>query len=148
MRTDFTRPFNNGDLLHFVDDPVEGARSGQFPLYDEFDPQRIITLEDNGTKSVNAAAKQFFLNFIATEGPLDTRGTPAVATDGDDVIFGDVGNDWLVGGTGRDTLWGGWGNDLLNADDVLTTDGRPQQRAPTRTQPTRTAPTAAPGSTC
>ena len=34
-------------------------------------------------------------------------------SDGDDVIFGDLGNDWLVGGTGKDTLWGGCGNDLL-----------------------------------
>ena len=40
-------------------------------------------------------------------------------SDGDDVIFGDLGNDWIVGGTGRDHLYGGWGNDLLNADDVM-----------------------------
>jgi hypothetical protein len=38
-------------------------------------------------------------------------------TDGDDVIFGDLGNDWLVGGTGRDHLYGGYGADLLNVDD-------------------------------
>ena len=52
-----------------------------------------------------------------------TRGHRPCTTDGDDVIFGDLGNDWLVGGTGRDTLWGGWGNDLLNADDKLDTNG-------------------------
>ena len=40
-------------------------------------------------------------------------------TDGDDKIFGDLGNDWLVGGTGRDNIYGGWGNDLMNADDVM-----------------------------
>jgi len=40
-------------------------------------------------------------------------------TDGDDAIFGDLGNDWMVGGTGMDTLWGGWGNDLLQTDDNL-----------------------------
>ena len=45
------------------------------------------------------------------------------------MIFGDLGNDWLVGGTGRDTLWGGWGNDLLNADDDLDDQRRPQRRA-------------------
>ena len=44
--------------------------------------------------------------------------TPAVATDGNDIIFGDLGNDWQVGGTGRDIMFGGWGNDYLNADDV------------------------------
>ena len=44
-------------------------------------------------------------------------------TDGDDVIFGDLGHDWMVGGTGRDTVWGGWGDDLVNLDDELTTAG-------------------------
>jgi hypothetical protein len=43
-------------------------------------------------------------------------------TDGDDYLFGDLGNDWQVGGTGNDTIWGGWGNDLSNADDVITSD--------------------------
>ncbi len=41
------------------------------------------------------------------------------ATDGNDAIFGDLGNDWSVGGTGQDTIWAGWGNDLSNADDDL-----------------------------
>jgi len=31
-----------------------------------------------------------------------------VNTDGDDAIFGDLGNDWMVGGTGKDTIWAGW----------------------------------------
>ena len=44
-------------------------------------------------------------------------------TDGDDVIFGDLGHDWMVGGTGRDTVWAGWGDDLVNLDDKLTTAG-------------------------
>jgi hypothetical protein len=61
----------------------------------------------------------FILNFDHTEGaPVDT-----VNTDGDDVIFGDLGNDWLVGGTGRDHMYGGRGCDLLNADDNLDTAG-------------------------
>ena len=46
-----------------------------------------------------------------------------VNTDGDDVLYGDLGNDWLVGGSGKDEIWGGWGNDLMNADDILTTNG-------------------------
>src|SRR5205814_631486 len=45
-----------------------------------------------------------------------------VNTDGDDAIFGDLGNDWMVGGTGKDTIWAGWGNDLSNADDDLRTN--------------------------
>ena len=43
-------------------------------------------------------------------------------TDGDDKIFGDLGNDWLVGGSGRDDLYGGWGDDLLNVDDDQSTN--------------------------
>ena len=44
-------------------------------------------------------------------------------SDGDDKLFGDLGNDWLVGGTGRDNIYGGWGDDLLNADDDHSTNG-------------------------
>src|SRR5581483_2919443 len=70
----------------------------------------------------------WILNFDATEGPADTHwaaGTSyaALPTDGDDHIFGDLGNDWAVGGTGRDVMYGGWGNDLLNADDNQNTNG-------------------------
>ena len=46
-----------------------------------------------------------------------------VNTDGNDLMFGDLGNDWLVGGSGKDDIYGGWGNDLMNADDILTTNG-------------------------
>ena len=79
---------------------------------------------------------QYFLNLSSTEGPTENgpvafapNGTPTEFadrnTDGDDLIFGDLGNDWQVGGTGRDTIYSGWGNDLANADDVLTTNGGP-----------------------
>ncbi|MEE4145468.1 MAG: hypothetical protein V2I26_11755, partial [Halieaceae bacterium] len=63
----------------------------------------------------------FLLNFDAGEGPVDvhSQGTTfdPTATDGDDRIFGDLGNDWLVGGTGKDHVYGGAGDDLLNVDD-------------------------------
>ena len=62
---------------------------------------------------------EFLLNFDHTEGPA----VNSVNTDGDDVIFGDLGNDWLVGGTGRDHIYGGRGSDLLNADDNHDTAG-------------------------
>ncbi len=111
LRSDFARPNNPGGALNFS---VE--REGEFAQYDEFDPLAKILLDDGGV------AKEFFLNFVADDG-----GTPIVhadaSNDGEDVLFGDLGNDWIVGGTGRDTLWGGWGNDLLNADDVLETNG-------------------------
>jgi hypothetical protein len=89
--------------------------------------------------------RQYFLNFDKNDGRttplgcvlLNPNGTCAASqtrkTDGNDAIFGDLGNDWLVGGTStndpalatlpKDTLWGGWGNDLLNADDDLETNG-------------------------
>src|SRR5206468_4216886 len=95
---------------------------------DEYDPRRTILLTDNGTPAKSGNGLWWFLNFDHTEGPALPGGVTdkgesygAANTDGDDAIFGDLGNDWLVGGTGKDTLWGGWGNDLMNADDVLTT---------------------------
>jgi Matrixin/RTX calcium-binding nonapeptide repeat (4 copies) len=67
----------------------------------------------------------WFLNFDASEGPVDAywvSGTAhsGVPTDGDDVLFGDLHHDWLVGGTGRDQLFSGWGDDMLNVDDNHT----------------------------
>lgn len=63
----------------------------------------------------------FFLNFDPTEGPRDTRfpddPEAGLPSDGDDVIFGNLGNNWIMGGTGRDHIWGGWGDNVLNADD-------------------------------
>jgi len=70
------------------------------------------------------AGGEFFLNFVRddTNAPNSTLDA-ARKTDGDDKIFGDLGNDWIVGGTGRDDMYGGMGNDLLNGDDDLSTNG-------------------------
>jgi len=56
-------------------------------------------------------------------------------SDGDDAIFGDLGNDWIVGGTGRDHICGGFGNDLMNGDEVspnkrFCIDSQPEQANP------------------
>ncbi|HZI44291.1 MAG TPA: calcium-binding protein, partial [Ilumatobacter sp.] len=126
-RTDWTRPFNPGDLLHFGEDhdawhdngPIV-TRLGEFALYDEYDPRRTIMLNANGTvnKDTNSGPNVvvWFLNLYSDEGPTmpgcveyAPNGTclqPNVArnSDGSDAIFGDEGNDWLVGGTGQDTL--------------------------------------------
>jgi Ca2+-binding RTX toxin-like protein len=98
---------NLGNVLGYGDAKVWGdpAKAGEFAWYDEYNPLAKIA--------------GFLLNFDATEGP--TAGTRH--TDGDDAIFGDLGNDWIVGGTGRDHLYGGYGDDLLNADDDLETAG-------------------------
>jgi hypothetical protein len=91
-------------LPGFYADPADegdilkyNSTTGTFEAYDEFYPRLRID--------------GFLLNFDATQ------------SDGDDRLFGDLGNDWLVGGTGRDHLYGGWGDDLLNADDDHDTNG-------------------------
>ncbi|HCU70037.1 MAG TPA: hypothetical protein DGF30_12660 [Desulfomicrobium sp.] len=132
---------NPGDVLAF--NPLDGDgqhtnnrfRAGEFDLYDEYDPRRIILLTPQGelykgTDGIEGVDYfQFLLNFNKDEGVLRPGGTvpkatgqqtetyPEVRDDGRDAIFGDLGNDWLVGGTGADDMYGGWGNDLLNADD-------------------------------
>jgi len=139
-RSDFSRPFNPGDALRWNPDDIDGwhrdtsRRSGEFALYDEYDPLTTIRLDTaSGAKVGATAGGAFFLNFDPTQGVLLSGGTltsggqtityAAVRSDGDDVIFGDLGNDWIVGGSGRDNLYGGYGNDLLNADDDQRTNG-------------------------
>ncbi|HYC45994.1 MAG TPA: hypothetical protein VED01_10995 [Burkholderiales bacterium] len=152
-RSDFARPYNNGDALRFNPDDPTGwhrdrtGRSGEFYLYDEYDPRRKIELILSATNPALigeayedqagvTARGNFLLNFnaqygaagigegIARAGGVTPDGVPYLATkdDGVDFIFGDLGNDWLVGGTGKDDLYGGYGNDLLNADDYHDTE--------------------------
>jgi hypothetical protein len=140
VRSDWTRPYNIGRMLMFGDDtdpwnapkPIR-SRLGEFALYDEYDPRRVIRLNPDGTKVSNGSdGFEWLMNFVSTEGPASMgcveflpNGTCVTLagrwSDGDDVGFGDLGNDWIVGGTGEDNTYGGWGNDLLNADDVLGT---------------------------
>ena len=108
VRSDFNRPHNPGDVLNY------NETTTLFAQYDPANPMRRILLNPDGTLSANGGV-EFFLNFDPTEGPLANGST--VATDGDDLIFGDMGHDWLVGGTGRDHAFGGWGDDLINLDD-------------------------------
>ena len=122
IETDFTHPFNPGNLLGY------NPTTTKFAQYDANDPLREVFLTSTGALWKGTGTSfNWFLNFDYTEGPVDTfwaAGTsyPGVNTDGDDVIFGDLFHDWLVGGTGRDQLFGGWGDDLLNIDDKLTTN--------------------------
>src|SRR5262249_23181696 len=132
-RTDYGHPYTPGDALRF--NPIDpnskhpriAGRTGEFALYDDFEPMRKILLNSDGTLNKTNAGKEFFLNFSSAEGPLDTRwdvgGAGQKPTHRGDNLLGDNANDWIVGGTGRDNLYGGWGNDLLNADDLLTTNG-------------------------
>ncbi|WP_203230655.1 calcium-binding protein [Agromyces humi] len=142
---DFAHPWNPGDVLHFGADTNawhsnnhNEIRLGEFLLYDEYDPRRVILFNGDGTVWKGGTApwsRPFFLNnevlsgnwvtaCIAVDNQGNCTGTKTnQPSDGDDVLFGDLGNDWSVGGTGQDTLWPGWGNDLSNADDDLTTNG-------------------------
>jgi Ca2+-binding RTX toxin-like protein len=141
---DFAHPWNPGDVLHFGADTNawhsnnhNKSRLGEFLLYDEYDPRRVILFNGDGTVWKGTTppwSRSFFLNNDPTSGnwvsaciAVDNQGncTSTVTnmpSDGNDVLFGDLGNDWSVGGTGKDTLWAGWGNDLSNADDDLRTN--------------------------
>jgi hypothetical protein len=121
----YNHPLNPGDVLRYGGT----NRAEEFAAYDEFNPLRRILVDEHGEflepTEDPSTGFEFLLNFAHedTNAPLDTHsdgtGFTPVPTDGDDVLFGDLGNDWLVGGTGRDTAWGGWGNDLLHLDDNL-----------------------------
>ncbi|MEX2044641.1 MAG: hypothetical protein WD941_04755, partial [Opitutus sp.] len=105
----YAKPYSPGDILRFGQ-----VRAGEFASYDENNPMAKVFVDPTThvfTPASAPGAVEFILNFVATE------------LDGDDVLFGDVGNDWLVGGTGRDNLYGGYGDDLLNVDDNHETAG-------------------------
>jgi Ca2+-binding RTX toxin-like protein/outer membrane protein OmpA-like peptidoglycan-associated protein len=127
IKSGYDTPVNPGNVLGYQ---TGGANATKFALYDQANALRKILLNQaNGTLAANSGAGvvEWLLNFNSNEGPTDTKwivGTnfSGVQTDGDDHIFGDLGNDWIVGGTGRDSLWAGRGDDLMNADDVLSTN--------------------------
>ena len=132
----YDRPFNPGDVLGYgTPDQTKHNRAGEFAAYNEFAPRRKILVDVNGVFTVDGTGMEFLLNFDQNEGPLDPHADGVnfqpLPTDGDDVLFGDLGNDWLVGGTGQDTAWGGRGDDLMNMDDnhdSTVDDGRSRHR--------------------
>ncbi len=118
IRSDYDHPRNPGNVLGYSASLTYQAQ------YDPNDPFRAVTLNADGSLNKTGSGLAWLLGFDPSDGPIDgywapSAGfTPAVATDGNDIIFGDLGNDWQVGGTGRDIMFGGWGNDYLNADDL------------------------------
>jgi len=122
----YLMPYNPGDILGFSD-----YRAGEFAAYNEYDPWAKVYWDPaTGEFVTDGTGIEFLLNFDATEGEalpggVTDNGVPydPVYIEGDDVIFGDLGNDWLVGGTGRDHLYGGFGYDLMNVDDDHETNG-------------------------
>ncbi len=127
----FDNPGNPGDILAYGTgvDAEGNPRPNEFAAYDEFNPRPEVWVDPvtfSFVDPLTPGAVPFVLNFDPTDGaatdPITGDG-PATASDGNDVIFGDLGHDWLVGGTGRDHIYGGFGDDLLNADDDHDTGG-------------------------
>jgi Ca2+-binding RTX toxin-like protein len=116
--SDWYHPYNPGDTLRFnpidpsgTHPPKEVGRTGQFALYNEFDPRRKILLNGDGTANKTGTGLAWFLDLNAAE------------KDGNDALFGDLGNNWIVSGTGQNDLYGGFGNDLLDARSSQDIDG-------------------------
>ena len=133
-------PYNPGHVLDYQGnfDAAHPKQISEFAYYNENAPMRKIMLNAAGNPVLNSnqAVYDFLLNFKSDEGVLDTRFATAASgpgsklTDGDDRIFGDLGNDWIVGGTGRDHMYGGRGDDLMNADDDMDTAALPPKKGP------------------
>jgi hypothetical protein len=136
LRSDFFHPLNPGNVLGY--NPIVGdPRFTVFALYDQNNGLREVLLTPvTGARYTGAidpnlqntvAYHNWLLNFDYTEGPVDSRWIggstyAGVATDGNDMLFGDLQHDWVMGGTGRDLLFLGWGDDVGNADDQLNTN--------------------------
>src|SRR5205809_1900680 len=132
IESDYGRPFNPGNVLGY------STATTKFAQYDANDALRKVLLNaSTGALDKTGTGLNWLLNFNAAEGPVDTywiQGQttyPGLATDGNDVLFGDLNHDWLVGGTGRDRMYGGWGDDLINEDDNLETNGALNNRTDT-----------------
>lgn len=122
----YDNPGNPGNILNWGG---ADGRPTEFAAYDENSPRPLIFVDPtNGyvfaDPATNANAVPFLLNFDAGDGTgTDTTDqVDGLASDGDDRIFGDLGNDWLVGGTGRDHVFGGFGDDMLDIDDDRSTN--------------------------
>jgi Ca2+-binding RTX toxin-like protein len=89
-RSDYMRPFNPGNALAYG-----GRYAGEFGAYQEVASTVRIVLPGN---------RLYFSDLDAGEGPAaGTNGAGAsVYSDGNDRLFGDLGNRWIVGGTGKD----------------------------------------------
>jgi VCBS repeat-containing protein len=104
--SDYYQPYNPGNVLRF------NPSTGQFALYDEFDPRRKVLLNPDGTANKTGTGLPWFLDLNTSDG-----------TGGNDRLFGDLGNNWIVSGTGQNDLFGGFGNDLLDARSSQDIDG-------------------------
>jgi hypothetical protein len=123
LRSDWYHPYNPGNPLGY------NPATTKFALYDPADPQRKILLDATGKLDKTMTGKPWILDFNSNEGFLNTywtagtTGFDPVRIQGNNTIFGDVGNKWLMGGNGRNRVWGGWGNTILDIRGTLDFNG-------------------------
>ena len=149
-RSDYNQPFNPGNALRYNPDDLDAKkadrtrRSGEFALYDEYDPLRKIMLNPDGTLDKTTSLREFFLNFNASEGQAFTDPTYGTAfSDGSDALFGDLGNDMARRRHRPRRHVRRLGQRLPPGRRRLVDARRTSTTSRTRTRPTRTAPTAA-----
>jgi Ca2+-binding RTX toxin-like protein len=142
IRTDWTRPYNSGDMLRFGADTNPwhanqrmAPRLGEFLLYDEYDPRRTILFKENGsvwtclgysnsghtctnTGGTAPTERQYFINFDVNDatGRITALGCIQFLPNGTCVAFDTKKNDGydaIFGDLGNDWLVGGTGKDTL-----------------------------------
>jgi Ca2+-binding RTX toxin-like protein len=122
IESDWYHPRNPGNPLGY------NPTTTKFALYDAADPRRKILLTPAGLLDKTMTGLPWILDFNANEGPVNkywSNGTsfPPSPTQGNDAIFGDVGNKWIVSGPGRDRVYAGWGNDMADIRGTLDQNG-------------------------
>jgi Ca2+-binding RTX toxin-like protein len=123
IESDWYHPYNPGNVLGY------NPATTLFALYDPADPRRKILLNPaDGSLDKTMTGQLWILDFDPTEGPVNkywSNGTayPPSPTQGNDAIFGDIGNKWIVSGPGRMRVYDGWGDDVGDIRSTLDQNG-------------------------
>jgi hypothetical protein len=122
VESDWLHPYNPGNPLGY------NPATTKFALYDAADPRRKILLTPTGQLDKTGNGLLWILDFNANEGPVNKYWSNGTAfapspTQGNDAIFGDMGNKWIVGGPGRNRVYAGWGNDVVDIRGTLDQNG-------------------------
>jgi Ca2+-binding RTX toxin-like protein len=122
IESDWYHPYNPGNPLGY------NPATTKFALYDAADPRRKILLTSTGALDKTQTGLRWILDFDSTEGILNNYWAAGTAyapvnIQGNDAIFGDIGNKWIVGGNGRNRVYGGWGDSMLDIRGTLDFNG-------------------------
>jgi len=157
---------NPGNVLAYNAEDIDGQhlnnrfRAGEFRLYDEYDRgsdrarslgQPLEVVDPGRGRRVPAQLRRGRgrdppAGTVPKSTGQQASSYPQVNDDGDDKIFGDLGNDWIVGGTAATTCTAA-GQRPVERDDTHATNGGLND-VPTRTRPTRIVHTVARAATC